>query len=235
MSQPKTAVYMATRRKYWYEKVQPSINSMLANSPGIDRIVILCEDDVFPYKLPDKVETINVLHQKWFAPDSINMIQNNWGYMVLLKAALSKLFPECDKVLSIDADTIVWMDLSHLWDADMDGYYVAGVKEPEKSRIYDRNYINAGMCFWNLAEMRKDGADDKYIDQLNKKHYVYKEQDALSELFHAKIRLLDGAYNMTPYTVLPTEPVRVMHFAAYKEWYEESEFVKEWKKPWREI
>ena len=227
----KTAVYMATRRRDWYLKVQPSINSMLANSPGIDRIVILCEDDVFPYPLPDKVETINVANQTFFPKDGPNF-RSGWGYMVLLRAALAKIFPELDKVLCLDADTIVWRELSDLWDLDMENYYVAGVKEPEKTRIYGRNYINCGVTFWNLELMREYGAADRFINQLNKVHYVYNEQDALSALFSDKILTLDGSYNMTPYTELPKEPVRIMHFAATPDWFANNQYVHEWRHEW---
>ena len=228
---PKTAVYMATRRKDWYLKVQPSINSMLANSPGIDRIVILCEDDVFPYPLPDKVETINVANQTFFPQDGPNY-RNSWGHMVLLRAALAKIFPNEDKILSLDADTIIWRDLSELWDLDMGEYYVAGVLEPEKTWAYKRNYINCGMAFWNLEKMREYGAVDRYINALNDRHFNFCEQDSLSELFYDKILPLDGSWNMCPYTEQPKEEVRMMHFAATPDWYENNQFVKEWRNTW---
>lgn len=232
MKQPKTAVYMATKTKNWYEKVQPSINSMLANSPSIDRVVILCEDDVFPYPLPNKVETMNVSKQTFFRSDSPNMLYNRWSYMVLMRAALSKLFPDLDKVLSIDADTIVCKDLGSLWEMDMSEYYVAGVKEPEKTRIYDRIYINAGVTFWNLDLMRKEKADDLYIERLNIKNYLYLEQDCLNEMFQGRIKTIGGHYNTTPYTEQPEEEIVIRHFAADSRWYEENRFVKQWKKAW---
>ena len=227
----KTVCYMATRRRDWYIKVQPSINSLLANSPKIDRVVILCEDDVFPYPLPDKVETINVSGQTFFPPDGPNY-RNGWSYMVLLRAALAKIFPEEEKILCLDADTIIYRELSGLWDLDMDDYYVAGVLEPGKTETYGRNYINCGVTFWNLDAMREYGAADRYINAINTQHYTFCEQDSLSELFADKILPLDGSWNKCPYTQEPKEFVRIVHFAATPDWYENNQFVKEWRNTW---
>ena len=223
----KTAVYMATRE--WYEKVMPSVKSMLKNSPGIDRIVILIEDDEFPYPLPEKVETRNVADQLFFPPNGPNRRATRWTYMVLMRAALAKLFPECDKILSVDADTLVYNDVTDLWNLDMYEKIVAGVPEPWKSQQYGMIYINAGVSFWNLEYMREIGADVMFIWQLNQKHYDFCEQDCLNELFTGFIYPLPGEFNVSAYTTMPEGPIRIRHFAAEKDWFEKP-VVMEWRK-----
>jgi lipopolysaccharide biosynthesis glycosyltransferase len=49
--------------------------------------------------------------------------------MVLIRAAYSKIFPELDRILSIDMDTVVNENISDLWDLDLTDYYLAAVEE----------------------------------------------------------------------------------------------------------
>ena len=91
----------------------------MANS-DVDRIYLLIEDDVFPFKLPPKVETINVSDQPYFKHDGPNY-KNGWTYMVLMRAALHRVFPKISRILSLDVDTIVAKDISELWDLPIDG------------------------------------------------------------------------------------------------------------------
>jgi len=45
--------------------------------------------------------------------------------MALIRVALGKIFPDLDKVLSLDVDTIVNENISELWDIDISDYYIA--------------------------------------------------------------------------------------------------------------
>jgi len=49
--------------------------------------------------------------------------------MVLLRAAYTKIFPQLDRILSIDMDTIVNENISNLWELDLTEYYIAAVEE----------------------------------------------------------------------------------------------------------
>lgn len=49
--------------------------------------------------------------------------------MILLKTAFTKLFPDLDKILALDVDTIVVNNISKLWELDLNDYYVAAVEE----------------------------------------------------------------------------------------------------------
>ena len=99
----KAAVYAGTRNVY--EDMIPSMKSLLIHS-DVDKIYFLIEDDEFPYELPSEVECINLNNQKWFLQDGPNM-NARCSYMVLLRAAFTKLFPNLDKILIIDNDIII--------------------------------------------------------------------------------------------------------------------------------
>ena len=157
----KAACYCGTRNLYG--DMIPAIKSLLSNS-DVDRVFLLIEDDTFPYTLPERVTCINVSEQTYFRRDGPNY-RNGWTYMVLMRAALHRIFPELDTILSLDVDTVVAKDISGLWDTDLSGYWLAAVREPHKS--INRLYVNAGVMLLNLKRLRESGKGDELIDALN--------------------------------------------------------------------
>jgi len=208
----KAACYCATRNIYG--DLAPSVNSLLANS-DVDKVYLLIEDDTFPYKLPQKVETRNVKEQTYFHRNGPNF-NNSWTYMVLMRAALHREFPDLDRILSLDVDTIVAKDISELWELPIDDYWIAGAREPYKSQFYDL-YINCGVMLMNLKKLREDGKGDELINALNTKRYSYNEQDAIADLCHGGIYELPSDYNANEYTK-PTVTPKIIHFAAIQHW-----------------
>lgn len=208
----RAAVYAGTRNIY--ADMIPSMKSLLMYS-NVDKIYFLIEDDEFPYELPPEVECINVSNQKWFDTEGPNFI-SKWSYMILLRAALTKLFPDLDRILSLDCDTIVRNNISELWDLPLDDYYFAGVYEPEKSTETFR-YINAGVMMFNLKKIREDHKDDEYIYDLNNCYRPFPEQECFSALSQGKILELSGEYNLSTSTATSTNE-KILHFAANKNW-----------------
>lgn len=211
----KAAAYIATRN--YYNDVLPSVKSLLANS-DVDKIVILIEDDVFPHKLPKRVMTVNVREQTYFKKTGPN-IKNWWCWMVLLRGAYHRLFPDLDKILSFDADAFAVQDISRLWDMDISDYYMAAVREPKLSTP-DRTYFNAGIMMLNLEKLR-DGTGDKIIRELNTVKHKYPEQDCYTQFCQGHILELPSDYNSTHFTA-PCENPKIVHYADTKDWREKS-------------
>lgn len=207
---PRTAVYCGTRNLYG--DMVTAVNSLLCHN-GADKVVLLIEDDVFPYSLPECCSTINVSGQKWFSRDGPNY-HNGWTYMVLMRAALSKILPD-SRVLSLDVDTIVDGDISELWQLPLDGYYLAGAREPIKSM--EHLYVQMGVVMFNLKKLRADGTDDRIIEALNTKEYAFCEQDCINEICRGHILKMDSKYNANDWTE-PTDDPRIIHFAAIRQW-----------------
>ena len=137
--------------------------------------------------------------------------------MILLRAAFTKLFPHLDRILSLDCDTIVNDNISDLWDIPLDDYYIAGVKEPKKSRGR-KIYINTGVLLFNLKKLREDGKDDEAIHDLNTYYRFYPEQDCFNDLFSGKILELPSDYNVNNYSHSNCKSLKIIHFAAIKNW-----------------
>lgn len=218
----KVAVYFGSREIY--QDMISATNSLLANS-DVDKIYLLIEDDVFPYGLRDKIETINVsgIVDEYFK-DSPNY-NSSWTKMGLIRAALTKVFPDLDTILSIDCDTIVDKDISEIWDIPLDGCYYAGVKEPRLSATTNLDYVNAGVLLVNLKELREDKKDDEIIEFLNTKKLYFIVQDAINACCKGKIKLIPSCYNASDYTA-PTNDKKIIHYAGIRGRWREYPLVK---------
>lgn len=147
-----------------------------------------------------------------------------------------------EKCLFLDGDLIVNTDLRDLYLLDMEGYYIAGVRDigfvinpDERIKHFDRyrfaertDYINAGVIVFNLAELRKHHLQDRFL-QCMKTPYPYMDQDILNKVCGGRVKLLDWKYNhfnrcnesvcLSSEKCKNKEKWRILHFAGkYKPW-----------------
>lgn len=232
----KTAVYTGTRNIYQY--MIPAIKSLLINS-DVDKIYLLIEDDVFPFDLPDNVKTINVSNQKYFRLNGPNM-NSHYTYLAMMRAALAKIFPDLDTILSLDVDTIVNQDISDVWDLPIENYYFAASRQPRKSKggiwyVCDL-YTNTGVALYNLKKLREDNKVDEVIHMLNSKKYQFLEQDCFNLCCQNNILIMSSDYNANDW-VDPYQTQKIIHYAAIPlEQWSKGNIVKKYKNiPWQEI
>lgn len=222
----KAAVYCVTYD--YYKKIIPSMKSLLACTP-IDTVYVLAEDDALNWDTPDRVKVINVSGQTFFRPDGPNY-KCVWSYMVLMRAALPMILGGEDRVLSLDADTIVRKDVSPLWDLPMDDAYFAAAREVPMTRQKQDTYYNFGVSFLNLRKLRQDGMAERIVRALNERHFTYCEQDAYRELCQGHIKEIPGTYNHSRVSVqFPDEEIRIRHWPGERFWWEDKE-VQRWLK-----
>ena len=209
----KVAAYKGTQNLY--KLMLPAVKSLMINS-DVEKIYLLIEDDKFPYELPDIVECINVSGQKYFKPDGPNM-NSRFTYMAMMRAVYADMFPDLDRILSLDVDTIIDKDISDLWDYDLDGYYFAAVIELDRSDV-DKGelYTNIGVALYNLDKLR-DGKMDEVVEALNTKKYSFLEQDVFNEKCQGGILRLPSRYNVTDFTAYTRYP-KIIHYAGMKKW-----------------
>lgn len=214
----KAAVYMGTRNLY--PLMVPAIKSLLHYS-DVDKIYLMIEDDNFPYKLPKEVEVMNVSDQKFFRKDGPNM-NCHWTYFVLMRAALPYYFPDLDRILSLDVDTICTANVSRIWDLPLDDYYFAACSEYEKTRDMGMLYTNMGVALYNLEKLR-DGKADEIIKELNANKHSFPEQDCYNILCKGHILEMPLKYNAASCMIHPpdTYPVNkpcIVHYPGIADW-----------------
>lgn len=228
----KIAVYTGTRNIY--EDMLAASKSLVANS-DVDKIYFLIEDDSFPFDIPeDIIETRNISDQKYFADDSVNM-KSKFTYMALIRSAFSDIFPEHDRILSLDCDTFCVRDVSDIWTLPIDDYYFAASREPHRC-VAKMLYTNVGVCLMNLEKMRETGKGMEYIDVLNRQEFTFIDQDCMNYLSQGYIYDMHSEFNANDWTVACQNP-RIKHFAGIKSyiWHKNELFKRYNAASWNDI
>ena len=206
----RTALYAGTRNIY-HDMVVAAKSLIYHN--GADHIIFLTEDDTFPEDIPDCITTMNVSDQQYFPPTGPNF-KCRWTYMVMMRVALPFMFPDLDRILTLDHDTFVLKPIDYLWDLDLGNNYFAAVEEKQ---IKNRNhpYFNFGVAMHNLAKLR-DGTADTIIRSVNSVFFNYCEQDAVNSVCSRHILELPPEYNATHFNEprVPDDQVIIRHRAA---------------------
>jgi len=210
----------------------PAVKSLIYNTT-VDEVYLLIEDDKFPHLMPDFVKTINISNQQFFPDDGPNM--DSWfTYMALIRGALHRIFPDLDRILSLDVDTIFIQPCSEIWDFDLgDEYYFAAVREP-KCCVQNLLYCNAGVSLYNLKLLRESGKGDEVIDVLNRRKYPNDIQDVYSFLCQGHILEIPSMYNVNNFAE-PTVEKKIAHYAGYSDWTRKQEFVKYNIMSWEDV
>lgn len=198
-------VYFGSRAVY--QDFVTAINSLRAHTPSANVYAII-EDDSLP--IPD-VHYIDWRKQTWFSKASPNYY-SKWTYVGLARAALAKVFPDKEKILSIDVDTIVCKDISELWDIDLTGFDVAACRE---RMMTSKPYFNNGVSLFNLEQIRKTGKDNAMIQLLNTIPLPYVSQDAMH--LCCNFRELNSKWNACKFTH-PCKDPYILHFADRTDW-----------------
>ena len=215
----KHAVYAGTRNLY--EQMVWSAKSLYANS-SVDCIHFLIEDDEFPFEMPGFFDFMNVKeYAESTFPDTGPNAKSHFTKMAMVRSCYPNLLPDVDLVLQLDADTVVLDDVDAIWETPMDGKWFAAV--PETLSGYDPyrsgHYHNVGVCFFNLAQMRKDGAQAQLVGFINATRANCVEQDALNYVgaMHGKAADLPARFNENRACGYTDDPA-IQHYVGYMDW-----------------
>lgn len=206
----RVAVYAGTRAVYG--SMVAAAKSLVSHT-RMDRVWFLTEDDVFPFPLQDIVKTKNVSGQEWLDPNGQNA-NTKWTWMSQIRLCLPELFPDEIRVLWLDVDTYVEDDIGDLFDIDLDGNYMAMVEEPVRSK-YPFQYYNAGVILMDLARLRKDGIQRKWLRLVNTIQFTAQEQDAINLICQGEILTIGPEYNSAGVITQDAEEPLIRHYAGY--------------------
>lgn len=122
------------------------------------------------------------------------------------------LIPEYDKVIYSDVDVIFRMDLSHLYEMNIDGYYLAATRDlglnwgeggidyiKTLKGVTPGDYLQSGFIVLNSKLIRQDGLVSTFKN-LAKEKLKFQDQDILNIACCGKVKYLSLEYNMTDYS-----------------------------------
>lgn len=224
----KHAVYSGTRNLY--RDMLTAVKSLVSNSTVTD-VHLLIEDDEFPYELPitPRFHVRNMSGQTYFKPDCPN-IKSVFTYMAMIRAAYADIFPDIDRIVSFDCDTVCVDDVDYLWQVDLDGnWFGANWEYNGTYRPYGSDYWNVGVCIYDLKAIREAGATMKLVDIINTERLWCVEQDAIVST--GKVFTLPERYNESAVTSYTDDPA-VVHFASFgTDWHSSNKAPR--KEYWR--
>lgn len=142
--------------------------------------------------------------------DNFPVYEKRYPVEIYFRIFATKYLPtDLDKVLYLDADTIVINELKELYETDFCGNYFIATTHIRKllhrfNEIRldikeDEPYINTGVLLINLKELRKRNVEKEVMEYIenNKKILMLPDQDIISSIYGNKIKLVDGLkYNL---------------------------------------
>lgn len=203
-----------------------SLHSLVKNAnPDTDYTVYFLNQD-----LSDEHKTSlnnlgsNNVHIKFFHIDDelVKPIKNRkenylrgdfFTMSIFYRLFIPDLFPQYDKVIYIDSDTIVNDDIAKLYNVNLaDNLFGAcvdsSIQYVEKMIKYikdvlaldPKKYINSGMLVMNAKDFRDKHFIDHFLDLLEKYHFdcIAPDQDYLNEIGEGKILYIDGTWDAMP-------------------------------------
>ena len=158
------------------------------------------------------------------------------------------IYPEFNKAIYVDSDTVILGDISELYHYDLGDNYVgacneqAMVQEPvfgeyvEKCVGIDRNkFFNAGVILMNCQKFREKHVLDLFIKLLHEYTFVVtQDEDYLNVVCKDKVLWIDNAWNVEMFgeTKYKPEEFKLIHYIMVsKPWHYEDCRCKEffWK------
>ena len=148
---------------------------------------------------------------------------------------IAQMFPQYDKALYLDCDTVILGDVSALYNYDLGDNLIAGapcegVNSFEVYREYVRKvdgldpdyFFNAGVVLMNLKAFREENFYGQFADLLKKYQFtLIQDEDYLNVLCQDRVLRLPRAWNKTPVgkDLLPREDLRIVHYLmTWKPW-----------------
>lgn len=171
--------------------------------------ILQLKEDNFNIKFIN-VESIVNNHKDNFSLNTHFTIETYYRFF------LPQIFPNLDKVLYLDADTMIMKDISPLFNIDINGYYLGVTHDCEIVRasnfigtkysnyfiktlnVDPTNYFQAGVMLVNLKKMREDNITDKLLDALERiGSPKFVDQDILNTVCRDKVLFIPPNWNYT--------------------------------------
>jgi len=126
------------------------------------------------------------------------------GRMSWVRTVLTDALPDVDRVVYLDADTLVRHSVLPLWTA-LDGAPIAAVTNTTEPAMYEyvqslglsdpAEYFNAGVLVMDLAQWREEGVIERITALSRERPLRWYDQDALNVVFAGRWRRLHPRWN----------------------------------------
>ena len=132
---------------------------------------------------------------------------------IFFRLFIPVMFPNYDKCIYIDADTVISGDISRLYNEDLGNNYLGCIVD--KSTIDNEilasyfeevvgiprdKYINSGVLLMNSKKLRELKIDEKFLDLYTKYGFdvIAPDQDYINSMCYGHIKYLSDIYDAMP-------------------------------------
>ena len=152
------------------------------------------------------------------------------------RAFIARLFPQYDKGIYIDSDTILTGDIGELYDVDLGDKVIAARVDPKVAAVPEfvryvenalgvpaKEYVNSGVLLMDLKKLRKLHYITKMTDLIREydADLVAPDQDYLNVILRGQIKHLGREWNCQPEGE-SYRGAKLLHFnLSKKPWYHE--------------
>lgn len=173
--------------------------------------------------------------------------RNYFSNTTYFRLFIPELYPEYDKAVYIDSDTVTLADIADLYNTDMGDNLIAGIPDgvvqaiPVFQEYVEKvvgvidynNYFNAGIIVMNLKALREYKFQEKFLYMLGKiKFEVAQDQDYMNRLCKGRVKLLGFEWNRMPAMGKREGAINLVHYnLGCKPWYFDDVLYQEyfWK------
>lgn len=155
-----------------------------------------------------KIEFVNASTQLADLGKKFGLMPFRGSFAVYSTLIMDNIFPQIEKILVIDSDTIINGSIVDLWNTNIEGHALALVPEiglygkisssEDLSVLYKHNiYYNTGVLFFNLKKWRTEKINELIISGIKnyKKEFRIFDQSIINYLLNDQILRLKLKYN----------------------------------------
>jgi len=112
----------------------------------------------------------------------------------LLRLLAEKIDIIPDKILYLDADIVANDNIKKLYDIDINGYEIAGVRDYYGKFFFYPSYLNSGVLLMNMKRIRETKLLSRALNLCNTKKVFLPDQTAINKFAKKKL-ILPSKYN----------------------------------------
>ena len=141
---------------------------------------------------------------------------------------IPEMYPQYDKIIYLDSDTVANCDIAELYDMDIDNYYaaVATCETCDSFPIFTDYiqkymgfampwYFNSGVLLLNCKTLREEKFENRFFDLIKKHHFeLIQDQDSMNVLFRGRCKFLSQVWNKIPLKKpgINDDNVKIVHY-----------------------
>ena len=138
---------------------------------------------------------------------------------------IAGMFPQYDKAIYIDSDTVVPGDISEMYFTDIGSNLVGAIHDNVMAvptfgeyvekvvNVSRHKYFNAGVLLMNLKEFRTSDIEGRFVELLCKKSFpVAQDQDYLNILCRDRVCYFGHEWNLVPVEDLTDKAPAIIHY-----------------------